>query len=82
VSYYQVTDAMYRPPEPALPGWAQAPVPGWGTNPWRAGPRRLAVEGYGADQAAVGGGAGAGIVIAGVVIGTVVLFAVLDAMRK
>jgi len=44
-SYYQVTPDMYQPPPVATPGWQQAPVPGWGTNPYRAGPRRLAVEG-------------------------------------
>jgi hypothetical protein len=42
-SYYNVTPAMYRPPPPGTPGWQRAPVPGWGVNPWRAGPPRVGV---------------------------------------
>jgi hypothetical protein len=43
MSYYAMTDDMYRPPYPANPDWASAPVPGWGTNPYRAGPARVGV---------------------------------------
>jgi hypothetical protein len=42
-SYYAVPPDMYQPPPPATPGWQQAPVPGWGTNPMRAGPKRVGV---------------------------------------
>jgi len=35
--------SMYRPPPAATPGWQFAPVPGWGTNPLRAGPERVGV---------------------------------------
>jgi hypothetical protein len=53
-SYYAVTPDMYQPPPPATPGWQQAPVPGWGTNPMRAGPKRVGVGGgcRGCGQAA------------------------------
>ncbi len=42
-SYYEVTPRMYQSPAAATPGWEQAPVPGWGTNPMRAGPPRVGV---------------------------------------
>lgn len=44
-SYYQVTPDMYQPPPVGTPGWQGGHVPGWGVNPRRAGPPRLAVEG-------------------------------------
>jgi hypothetical protein len=37
MSYYNTPDSFYRVTPPALPGWQQAPVPGWGANPARAG---------------------------------------------
>jgi len=47
-SYYRVTPSMYANLPAATPGWEDAPVPGWGTNPLRAGPERIAVGGCGA----------------------------------
>lgn len=44
-SYFEMTQSMYQPPPAANPGWAIAPVPGWGTNPLRAGPPILAMNG-------------------------------------
>lgn len=44
-SYFEMTPSMYQPPPAGTPGWAIAPVPGWGTNPLRAGPRVLAMNG-------------------------------------
>lgn len=52
-SYYMMDRAMYQPPPPATPGWQQAPVPGWGMNPFRAGPPRVGV-GCAACAAGVG----------------------------
>lgn len=46
-TYFEMTPSMYQPPPAANPGWAIAPVPGWGTNPLRAGPPVLATNGYG-----------------------------------
>lgn len=37
--YYQQLPA-------GTPGWQNAPVPGWGINPLRAGPRRVGVGAY------------------------------------
>jgi hypothetical protein len=54
-SYYAVTPQMYNPPPAATPGWDQAPVPGWGTNPFRAGPERVGVNGCSSCAAAAGG---------------------------
>jgi hypothetical protein len=34
---------------PGAEGWSVAPYPGWGENPALVGPKRLAVEGLGAD---------------------------------
>lgn len=70
-SYYQ----MLNPEGPwhaGAPGWSTAPVPGWGQNPALVGPKRLGVEGLGAeaimdcvrDRQVAGG---AGLVIGGVV---------------
>jgi len=36
---------MYQPPAAGTPGWELAPVPGWGMNPLRSGPSRLALAG-------------------------------------
>ena len=44
-SYFEMTPLMYQPPPAANPGWAIAPVPGWGTNPERSGPPVLATNG-------------------------------------
>ena len=47
-SYYQ----MLQPTGPwhaGAPGWSVAPVPGWGENPALVGPKRLGVEGLGAE---------------------------------
>ena len=49
MSYYGMTDSMYRPPPAGTPGWQLAPVPGWGMNPERAGPPIIATNGTG-DQ--------------------------------
>lgn len=46
-SYYNMPIDFYRPPPAGTPGWQEAPVPGWGINPLRAGPRRV---GVGADE--------------------------------
>ena len=48
MSYYGMTDDMYRSPPPATPGWQLAPVPGWGANPLRSGPPIIATHGLGA----------------------------------
>lgn len=47
MSYYNLTENDYQPPNPGTPGHQLAPVPGWGVNPLRAGPRRLAANGVG-----------------------------------
>ena len=46
MSYYgtEKANSWYQPPPAGTPGWQLAPVPGWGVNPFRAGPRRLATE--------------------------------------
>jgi hypothetical protein len=44
-SYYQVPQSFYRDIPAETPGWQNAPVPGWGINPLRAGPRRVGVGG-------------------------------------
>lgn len=47
-SYYQ----MLQPESawhPGAEGWSVAPYPGWGENPALVGPKRLGVEGLGAD---------------------------------
>ncbi len=49
MSYYGMSNDMYRSPPPATPGWQYAPVPGWGANPDRSGPPRIAMSGLG-DQ--------------------------------
>ncbi len=43
MSYWNVPTSYYRPPPAGTPGWQFAPVPGWGMNPRRAGPRRSGV---------------------------------------
>ncbi len=47
-SYYNMPDSFYQPPSAGTPMWQEAPVPGWGVNPMRAGPPRV---GVGADEA-------------------------------
>lgn len=49
MSYYGMSDSMYRSPPPATPGWQFAPVPGWGANPERSGPPIIATGAAG-DQ--------------------------------
>lgn len=46
-SYYALPQDAYQVPNPGTPGWQLAPVPGWGINPFVAGPRRVAVHGVG-----------------------------------
>jgi len=43
VSYYDVADQDYHELPAGTPGWQDAPVPGWGANPFRAGPVRVGV---------------------------------------
>lgn len=43
MSFWNVPDADYHELAVATPGWQHAPVPGWGINPLRAGPRRVGV---------------------------------------
>jgi hypothetical protein len=45
MSYWNVPDADYHELAVATPGWQDAPVPGWGINPLRAGPRRVGIGG-------------------------------------
>jgi hypothetical protein len=56
MSYYAMDRAMYQNTPAGTPGWQQGPVPGWGINPYRAGPARVgvgcascAVSGFGAE---------------------------------
>lgn len=44
-TYFETSASMYQPPPAANPGWALAPVPGWGMNPERSGPPMLAMNG-------------------------------------
>lgn len=75
-SYYQMLQPE-SPWHPGAPGWSTAPVPGWGQNPALVGPRRLGVEGLGADtldcttDRQIAGGAG---FVLGGVVGIVVTF--------
>jgi len=43
MSYYDVVPSDYHEAPAGTPGWADAPVPGWGINPFRAGPVRVGV---------------------------------------
>lgn len=43
MSYYDVPPSDYFEGPAGTPGWQMAPVPGWGTNPMRAGPPRVGV---------------------------------------
>lgn len=54
MSYYGMDSAMYQQLPPATPGWQFAPVPGWGTNPLRAGPERVGVGGEASSEASSG----------------------------
>lgn len=40
----------YQPPPAGTPGWQLAPVPGWGANPRRSGPKYLAAQRTISDQ--------------------------------
>lgn len=48
MSYYDMPADVYHELPAGTPGWQFAPVPGWGTNPLRAGPRRVGVGQIGA----------------------------------
>jgi len=43
MSFWNVPDADYVELAVATPGWQNAPVPGWGINPLRAGPPRVGI---------------------------------------
>lgn len=47
MSYYELPDNAWQVLPAGTPGWQFAPVPGWGMNPFRAGPPMLATEGLG-----------------------------------
>jgi len=79
-SYYAVTPDMYQPPPAGTPGWQMAPVPGWGINPWRAGPARVGMGLLGENNGT--GTGGIGIVVAGVAIGALLLYAALSPLAK
>lgn len=75
-SYYQMLNPE-SPWHPGAPGWSVAPVPGWGENPALVGPKRLALEGLGADavvscvrdrQLAGGAGLALGAVAGGIAV--------------
>lgn len=42
-SYWNVPDSDYHELPVGTPGWQDAPVPGWGINPLRAGPMRVGI---------------------------------------
>ena len=51
MSYYQMPNnglsaGYYQQLPVATPLWQEAPVPGWGVNPLRAGPQRVGVGAY------------------------------------
>lgn len=51
MSYYQMPNnglsaGYYQQLPVATPLWQEAPVPGWGVNPLRAGPARVGVGAY------------------------------------
>lgn len=43
MSYVNVMQQEYHEGPAGTPGWQDAPVPGWGINPDRSGPRRVGV---------------------------------------
>jgi len=45
MSFWMVPDDFYHELPVATVGWKDAPVPGWGINPLRAGPPRVALNG-------------------------------------
>lgn len=47
MSFWNVPDSDYVELAVATPGWQNAPVPGWGINPLRAGPMRVGIGGLG-----------------------------------
>jgi len=50
MSFWNVPDADYHELAVATPGWQEAPVPGWGINPLRAGPMRVGIGGGGIPE--------------------------------
>jgi len=50
MSFWNVPDADYHELAVATPGWQDGPVPGWGINPLRAGPRRVSIGGGGIPE--------------------------------
>jgi hypothetical protein len=84
MSYYQMTQDMYGAPPAATVGWQFGPVPGWGTNPLRAGPKRVGVgcRTCGVGQDDNGGLGGLGIVVAGVAIGAILLMAMRSPLAR
>lgn len=49
MSYWKLPHSDYVMPAEGTPGWQFAEVPGWGINPYRAGPLRVGVGAAG-DQ--------------------------------
>jgi hypothetical protein len=43
MTFWNVPDSDYVELAVATPGWQNAPVPGWGINPLRAGPPRVGI---------------------------------------
>jgi hypothetical protein len=60
MSFWNVPDADYHEIPVATPGWQNAPVPGWGINPMRAGPARVGVGYLDSCVRGVGGLGGLG----------------------
>jgi len=50
MSFWSVPDSDYHELAVATPGWQDAPVPGWGINPLRAGPPRVGIGGGGIPE--------------------------------
>ena len=69
MSFWNVPDSDYRELAVATPGWQTAPVPGWGINPLRAGPTRVAIDGLGADPEAAYKETSWGVVALGAAVG-------------
>lgn len=77
MSYYGMSDSMYRSPPPATPGWQLAPVPGWGANPDRSGPPIIATAGPGDSLYNMTEGHVAMAGAAGLVVGWILTYAYL-----
>ena len=54
MSFYNVVPSDYHEGPAGTPGWADAPVPGWGINPFRAGPVRVGVGMFGLGLGQIG----------------------------